>query len=288
MHPPSALPLRIRALSATELTLPVRWAAAEGWNPGLHDAAAFFAADPGGFLLGETAEGEPVSVVSAVRTGADFGFLGFYITAPAFRGRGHGVQLWRAAMARLEGRVIGLDGVVAEQAKYVRSGFKLEHRNLRYGGEVDIPAGTPRAEGVVETSAVPFSKLISYDAAHFGREREAFLRAWITLPESRSLVRVRDGRVCGFGVARRCGEGVKIGPLFAEGEADADALFIALAAFADGGTLFVDPPEPNDAAVALARRHGLAPVFETARMYRGPAPALPLANIYGITSFELG
>jgi hypothetical protein len=32
----------------------------------------------------------------------------------------------------------------------------------------------------------------------------------------------------------------------------------------------------------------LAPSFETARMYRGPAPDLPLAQIFGIGTFELG
>jgi hypothetical protein len=29
-------------------------------------------------------------------------------------------------------------------------------------------------------------------------------------------------------------------------------------------------------------------VFETARMYTGQAPALPLDRIFGVTSFELG
>jgi hypothetical protein len=38
----------------------------------------------------------------------------------------------------------------------------------------------------------------------------------------------------------------------------------------------------------LAAQYGLAPVFETARMYCGPAPSLPLDQIYGITTFELG
>ena len=35
-----------------------------------------------------------------------------------------------------------------------------------------------------------------------------------------------------------------------------------------------------------ARR--IAPVFETARMYRGSVPALPLNRIFGVTTFELG
>ena len=47
-------------------------------------------------------------------------------------------------------------------------------------------------------------------------------------------------------------------------------------------------PEPNTAAVALARQRGLHPVFETARMYKGAPPDLALDSLYGITSFELG
>ena len=276
----------IRLLSAAEMSLPICWAAAEGWNPGLHDGAAFHAADPGGFLVAELA-GEPVGVLSAVRTGGGFGFLGFYIVAPAHRGRGYGMMLWREAMARLEGRTVGLDGVVAEQENYVKSGFVLAHRNLRYGG-IAPAASVGRATGLRPAGEVPFAALAEYDAAHFGCARPEFLRAWLALPESRALVCEHGGAIRGFGVVRRCHEGCKIGPLFADDEAVAEALFGALAGFAPGERLFIDPPEPNGAAVALARRHGLEPVFETARMYRGPAPRLPLGRIYGITSFELG
>jgi hypothetical protein len=34
--------------------------------------------------------------------------------------------------------------------------------------------------------------------------------------------------------------------------------------------------------------YAMSPVFETARMYKGAAPKLPLERIFGITSFELG
>ena len=278
----------IRSLAAAELALPVAWAASEGWNPGLHDATAFHAADPGGFLVNELPSGEPASVISAVRTGADFGFIGFYITASALRGRGHGLQLWNAALVRLDGRTIGLDGVVAQQANYAKSGFVLAHRNLRYGGLAPAATPAPLPADIIDARTVPFATLAAFDAAHFGQPRADFLRAWLALPDSRALVRLCNGAIAAFGVIRRCREGVKIGPLFATTESDADTLFTALAGFAPGEPLFLDPPERNAAAIALARRHGLAPVFETARMYRGPAPALPLPHIYGITSFELG
>lgn len=286
MHPE----LSIRALRLEEMHLPVEWAAREGWNPGRHDGAAFHAADPEGFLVAELA-GRPVGVVSAVRAGAGFGFLGFYIVEPEARGKGYGMSLWRAAMARLEGRTVGLDGVLAQQANYAKSGFALAHRNVRHGGAAPSAAAAEAAErapGLRAADAVSFAELAAYDAVHFGCARTTFLRAWLDLPESRARVVVRGGALAGFGVGRRCREGVKIGPLFAEDEASADLLFGSLAGLAPGERVFLDVPQPNGAAGALARRRGLEPVFETARMYRGPAPRLPLDRIFGITSFELG
>ena len=51
---------QIRPMSRAELDIAVEWAADEGWNPGLHDADSFFAADSGGFLMG-LLNGEPVA-----------------------------------------------------------------------------------------------------------------------------------------------------------------------------------------------------------------------------------
>ena len=90
--------ITIRAMTRPEMDMAIDLAAAEGWNPGLHDAAAFRTADPGGFLIG-LLDGEPIGCVSAVSYEGRFGFLGLYIVAPRYRGRGYGMQLWKAAMA---------------------------------------------------------------------------------------------------------------------------------------------------------------------------------------------
>ena len=126
--------MQIRNVAAQEMQLLANWAAAEGWNPGLHDAECFFAADPQGFFIGEVA-GSPVGCISAVAYGQEFGFIGFYIVRPEFRGKGYGIQLWQAAMRYLGPRNIGLDGVVAQQANYQQSGFRLAYRNIRFGTE---------------------------------------------------------------------------------------------------------------------------------------------------------
>ncbi|WP_369407806.1 GNAT family N-acetyltransferase [Roseomonas rosulenta] len=279
--------MTIRSMRREELDLALDWAAAEGWNPGLADADCFLAADPSGFLLAEVA-GEPVGCVSAVRYGAGFGFLGFYIVRPGHRGRGHGLALWRAAMARLAPGTVGLDGVVAQQANYRRSGFALLHRNIRYGAARPVAPAVPQAPRICPAGEVPFETLAAFDRRFFPAARGSFLRTWIAAPGHVARVATAPGGLLGFAALRPCREGSKIGPLFAQDGATARALFAALLAEAPPGPVFIDLPEPNADAIALAREAGMAPAFETARMYAGPAPALPIDGTYGITSFELG
>ena len=129
--------LRIRPMRPDEISIAVNWAAAEGWNPGLADDACFASADPGGFLIGEL-EGAPAATVSCVNYGASFAFLGFYIVrqtcAAVATDCAYGTRRWRSWP-----RVIGLDGVLAQQQNYRRSGFDLAYANVRYGGTVTPP-----------------------------------------------------------------------------------------------------------------------------------------------------
>ena len=114
--------LHIGTATRAELDLMVEWAAGEGWNPGLADADCFHAADPAGFLVGRL-DGEPVGCISVVTYEPAFAFLGFYIVKPEHRGQGYGLRLWQAGMARLENRVVGLDGVIAQQDNYKKIGI---------------------------------------------------------------------------------------------------------------------------------------------------------------------
>lgn len=276
----------IRSMRRNELDLAVGWAAWEGWNPGRHDADCFFQADPTGFLIGHLS-GVPVASLSAVKYGDSFGFLGFYIVTPEARGQGCGLEIWNAGMASLAGRNIGLDGVVDQQDNYKKSGFKLAGRNIRFerAGGGDAPADC----GLIDLASIPFSVLDDYDRPFFPDKRSAFLQAWVRQPESRALGIQHAGTLCGYGVIRRCQTGYKIGPLFADTAAMAEALFVGLkSTVGEDQRVVLDVPEINDAGIALAERHGMKPMFETARMYNHEIPDMPMQRIYGITSFELG
>ncbi|WP_275790191.1 GNAT family N-acetyltransferase [Pararhizobium gei] len=280
------MPPIIRKASRDDLDTMIDWAAKEGWNPGLDDAPAFWAADPDGYWVSEE-DGVAVAAISLVRYGEAYGFLGFYLARPDRRGQGIGHALWHAAVAEAGNRTIGIDGVVAQQENYNKSGFGYAHANFRYGGPVQcsVPPGTE----LVSISPIHVPMLADYDARFNPARRDAFLREWLKEGDSReSFALIRNGEVQGYGTIRACREGHRIGPLFADAETGADLIFRKLVSSVEGDQVFIDIPEPNTAARALCDRYNLKPVFETARMYRGPAPDLPLGQIYGITTFELG
>ncbi|MEV6733145.1 MULTISPECIES: GNAT family N-acetyltransferase [unclassified Streptomyces] len=279
----------ITGASAADMEMIRTWADEEGWNPGDSDRFAFAVADPAGFLVGRI-DGEPVACISAVRYGSAFGFIGFYIARPAVRGQGYGIRLWNAGMERLDGRLVGLDGVVDQQDNYRKSGFRSAWNNVRYEGAPRVNGAGAEGAGVevVDAAALPFGQLAAYDRRFFPASRDAFLSAWTGLPGRTALAAVRDGRIEGLGVIRPCSGASRIGPLYASTPGIAAALLHRLAEHTPDGAVAVDVPDANPAATALLAGMGLAPSFEAARMYTGPAPEVELAGVYGVTSLELG
>ena len=185
------------------------------------------------------------------------------------------------------GAEVGLDGVVAQQPNYRKSGFELAWRNVRYEGRGGTPA--PEDARVVDLSRVPLESVCACDHAYFPVDRKSFLQAWLAQPDAAARGWFEDGRLQGYGVIRRCRSGWKIGPLFAERERIAECLFLALCSQAGAhDPVYLDLPEANAAAVALAQRHHMHVVFETARMYTGRPPAMNMHGLYGVTTFELG
>jgi hypothetical protein len=275
--------LTVRKMRTDEIAVAINWAAAEGWNPGLDDARCFATADPQGFLIGEL-DGKPAAVISTVNHDDRFSFLGLYIVRPDLRGCGYGLRLWQAGLAHAGNRSIGLDGVVAQQDNYRKSGFAYAHRNIRYGG---VPQTLGAKADKVPLSQVPFDKIVADDARVFPAARPKFWQAWLNAPGHRGEALVRDGDLAAWGVIRPCRKGRRIGPLIAADIAAAEVVFEALVG-EDQSEVFIDTPEPTAPAVALAEARGLKPVFETARMYKGPVRSTDLNRVFGVATLELG
>lgn len=276
----------IRRMKADEVKIAIDWAQEQGWNPGINDAACFFKADPNGFFIG-LLDGEPIATGAAVTYGDDFAFCGLYIVKAEYRQHGYGLQLTEERLKHTGNRLTGLDGVLDKVDKYKRLGYVEAHPSIRFALNSPLE-GVSVSKNIVPIEQVIFASLEAYDRLYFPGYRTEFLKSWITQPKAIAFGWVQDGILAGYGVARKCIKGYKIGPLFAESREIAQSLFEALAGAVEKGPVFLDCPGPNKEALALVKSYGMTYQFEEIRMYRNGNPNLNLQNIYGITTFELG
>lgn len=266
-------------MTLADLEMVIGWAADEGWNPGIDDASAYFAADTEGFFLAEVG-GQPAAAISVVNHTADLSFLGLYICRPEFRGQGIGYALWTHALRHAGARTVGLDAVAAQRANYEASGFVSHSETRRFRGQVE-----PRtASDVRPMRPEDLPKLSELEAKASGYAKEAFLTAWTKDTTTRKTL-VLDGAT-GFATIRACGIGHKIGPLVASTHEDALTLLHAAADIAKG-PFEIDVPDDAKDLMRYCQDHDMEVAMTTTRMYRGPAMQpgpLPRA----IATLELG
>jgi len=259
------------------------WAAAEGWNPGLDDAATFYVADPAGYFIAVNGD-TPVAAISVVNHGPDHAFLGLYLCHPDYRGQGIGLALWQHAITHAGGRTIGLDGVPDQQDNYRKSGFKPTGKTTRFIGT--LPAdGCPdlRPVGPGDVAA-----LVAMEQAASGIPKSGFLSAWfVDAPTRKTLIHESDGVLRGAVTYRQCQTGYKIGPLIADDPAIARALVKGVGRVTGNEPVSIDVPAESPAIGDMCREWDMKPGFETARMYRGQPPTAG-ALLYCVATLELG
>lgn len=275
----------IRKALPCEIPVFIDWAGKEGWNPGIYDAECFYAADPDGWFVAAR-DDEIIGTIVMTNYDNHYSFGGFFIIKKEFRNRGDGWRLWNTAKNHVRSRNLGIDGVFEMQDHYSKySGFRFAYRNIRWEGT----AYGSFQEGLTDVRDLSLTDLADYDSIHFPARREGFLKKWLYIPDSTALAYTggRSG-IAGYGVIRRCLNGHKVGPLFAETPAIAEKILEGLTHSVRGETFYLDTPEPNAEALKMAEYRNMTEVFGTARMYTGDLPKLPVDKIFGVTSFELG
>ena len=278
-----------RQLIFEEFKTLVHWAELEGWNPGLDDTELFWQTDPDGFY-GCFIENKLIGGGSIVSYSGNFGFMGFFIVSPEYRNAGIGNALWHKRKSLLlsrlkQGASIGMDGVVAMQPFYAKGGFEIAYRDERYE---KIGEAFPASDQVTEVQKDDFDQILKLDQGCFGFDRSAFLTNWIKAKHAQTFKYQDANGLQGFAVLRKCVVGYKIGPLFANNQAVASALYEKCLNEAIGQPVYLDIPTSNSAAIELAQKYKATYVFECARMYLGAVPKVELQKIFGVTTFELG
>lgn len=277
--------IEIRTAERSEVPVFIDRAAGEGWNPGIYDGYCHYAVDPEGWFVATIGD-EIAGTLVLTNYDDSFSFGGFFIVREDLRHTGTGWKLWNTAIAHVGERNLGGDGVYEMQTKYeAKDGFRFAYRNIRWEGT----ATGSQQKNLTDIREMKFSEVLDYDSTHFPAVRESFLREWIRIPESAGLAYTgTGGQIEGYGVIRKCINGHKIGQLFADTPAIAEKILDGLTHSVRGETFYIDTPEINHQAVAMVLSRGMTEVFGTARMYTGEIPEIPVEEIFGVTTFELG
>ncbi len=226
-----------------------------------------------------------IGSVSIVRYDDTFMFGGLYIVHPDYREMGIGRAVLRFR-----------DEICRRTATWGLMGYSPCSQSTRNQG-LCLHTGISGSKASEKVSVdktltplreVPFPRILAYDSKFFPTVREGFLKHFLYQPDCKGYASITNGSLDGYGFIRKCFNGYKIGPLFAGNSQIAEKIYSALSAFADGMPVFLDVPEPNAAGMALAKAHGMTEVFGTARMYTRELPKLPVEQIFGVTTFELG
>lgn len=281
--------LQLKKLHKAEVKTLVNWAKKEGWNPSKDDFKVFWNTDPEGFY-GFYIKHKLIAGGSIVSYNQEFGFMGLFIVHPNYRGQGIGQKLWYLRRNLLLNRLkpnatIGMDGVVAMQPFYEKGGFKIAFRDERYeciGQKLSF------SNSISTIKKLDFEAVQKYDLNCFGYNRNAFLKNWLSISESKSFKFVKNDNLKGYTVIRKVNNGYKIGPLFADTDKIAEELLKACLNSAIGASIFFDIPVINKGALNLVKKYNAKYTFECARMYYGDFPKVDTCKIYGITTFELG
>lgn len=274
----------IRSASLSDLIIFMDYARKEGWNPGIKDSMAFWEADNQGFFIG-LLDNIPIATISCVKYDDKFAFLGFYVVKREYRNLGYGIRIWNKALEYAGSINIGLDGVLAQQKNYERAGFKLAYNNIRFEGINKYVSDSVKTVDYTENL---FDELNAYDYKHFLSDRKSFLKEWFNNAKA-VKVKMHGEKISGYGVIRECFSGYKIGPIFSDDNNSAEEIITnLLKSIPEGEKFYLDVPAVNQSALSICENMSMKKVFETVRMYNRYIPDLPVNNIFGVTTFELG
>jgi ribosomal-protein-alanine N-acetyltransferase len=292
--------LTIRPLTPADIPTVTAWAREEGFAPGEGDVAIYRQTDRQGLWVGWLDQ-KPVGCIAGVRYNPAYGFIGMFLVVPHQRGKGYGVALWRHALQHLEDvPCIGLEAALDRVADYGDWGFQPGSPTTRWqrsagGADPSETSTAPVQEPawcLLSGEAIPEPVVQRFDAQREPSPRPHFLHQWLHHPAGTVHALLdREGTCHGFGRIRPCllkeGEGWRIGPLVADHPAAARALVEGLLQ-RHSGPVLIDVPGANPEAAPVLETLGFSPLSQTLRMYRGTAPTVNLADVYGLACLELG
>ncbi|KAF1940315.1 hypothetical protein EJ02DRAFT_467472 [Clathrospora elynae] len=232
----------IRSAASVEEVSALWWPLMQdlGWNRAEADCHTHYTVAQNGenwLLVIPEKSGKPEGCLLALIYPNSTGWIAFFILNASSRGQGLGRELWKEmdlTFRRAATTTIGLDGVQEQYDTYRRRGFES-------AGKIHILArhalkGKPTIQPLDLTGAVELQdlrdadpkELAKLDYEHTGLDRSAYWATGLLVDRMYAfgfaILSPKNDRLTGFIYVRRCENGHRFGPLYAETYAQAKQL----------------------------------------------------------------
>ncbi|OCK81182.1 hypothetical protein K432DRAFT_326797 [Lepidopterella palustris CBS 459.81] len=204
-----------------------------GWNRDYNDAQTHFAVTGknGWLLLVPNETGKPEGCILPFTFTNGTGWVGFFIVNAAYRGNGWGRALFNALLAYYvanNATVVGLDGVEEQVKTYERRGFVktglirlMTRPSLKESPFPTSSIKLTESAKLVDLRDVSLSLLTENDFAHTGLERSTLWTDEALFSRSDvfgyAIISSNEPiKLLGWVMVRRCEQGHRFGPLYAD------------------------------------------------------------------------
>ncbi len=202
------------------------------------------------------------------------------IVTDAEQGRGYGALLFDKLLEAAEGRSILLNAT--PEGRALRASGVPPHRHDRAAARHSAGRHEAPPEDVVRgMRPEDFDAVAALDRAATGRERTPMLQRLVEAGDT--FVSLTDGRPTGYAISRVFGRGHVVGPVVAQGAAEARVLIEAALSRLEGRFVRIDPPSDTGLSPWLDEI-GLPQMSDALTMVlgtvepSGPARLFALAN----------
>lgn len=260
-----------------------------GWNQTEADWTYMLENGPG---IGMTdPAGKLVASALALPYGG-FGWVCMVLVAPDWRRRGIATDLMKQVTDLLlrDGTVPGLDATPDGREVYRQIGFRDIYGLERLVAErASLVAEPPPGIRVRPLADNDMDSVTAFDAPAFAGDRSALLRHLLDRQPGRAFGAWRDGRLCGYVLARDGRKWTQIGPVIAETPDIAMALLAAASRAADTTPLLIDAMDYQTGVVEWLKAGGFVFQRPYIRMLYGTDRPVDLTErVFAPAGPELG